>query len=454
MKCAKWQDSRGECDLRLQLDTYRVADIVAGSKTALEGEVLSIDLGELRASILQDRRYSDVRIDIVRPGESARIHNVVDVVEPRARVSSPGSDFPGMLSAPATVGDGRTCRLAGMAVFVAAEPIPGEPRYWREAIVDMEGPGAAYSPFSQLVNLVLTLTPSLTTLRPGESDGRTDEPYNQFLGTAGVIEFNEAVRKAGLKTAVYLASTAVSQATSTQHIYELSRPRSGGLPRVAYMYQGLPYVYGVTPSPGSAGPGQLPTLIHPNEVLDGAVTSSWLGPACHRDVTYLIQNHAVIEELYAAEGQSTEFAGTVIYTRGDDAEHKERMAEYAVKLARMLDVEGAILTYLGSGQSIVDVMMINDRLQDIGVQTTVILPEMAASAGDSGVMYLGEHAEAIVSAGNYEEEVDLPPVASVLGGAEMSDTSDPADGPLRITLRSMLGSTDPFGGFVLRGVTY
>ena len=46
----------------------------------------------------------------------------------------------------------------------------GEPVYWREAIIDMFGPGADYTPFSRTANLVLEIKARPNTEPDTEED--------------------------------------------------------------------------------------------------------------------------------------------------------------------------------------------------------------------------------------------------------------------------------------------
>lgn len=430
----------------LELGTFPVTDVVLGRTTGYRDGVLTVNSEELRDRLLPDHHFVDITVDVVKPGDSVRVHNILDVVEPRVRVSEPGTDFPGMLCAAKTVGSGRTHRLSGIAVCELSNAVPGEPVYWRQALLDASGPGAAYSPFGSLINLVLTFQPNLAQFSKADPDA-----YDVLAGTPEVVAYNDAVRKAGFSTAVYLAETVAELEPKELTTYDTSLvDPQPGLARVVYFLQGRPYVYGETMRVGSGGPGHLPTFIHPNEVFDGAVTNSWISPACHRDVTYLIQNHPVIEDLYRDHGKSIDFAGVIIYDRGDDAHRKERNAYWAAKMASLAKADGALLTYLGSGHSIVDIMMIVEILEKQGVKTVPLLPEMAGDPRESGLADFVPEAEAIVSTGNYELPIELPSVSKVLGGDSLLETGEDAAGPLSVTLRSLLASTDPYGFGFLR----
>ena len=110
--------------------------------------------------LLQEKRIEAAWLEVVTPGDKTRITGISDIVEPRIKVSGSGQVFPGVLGAVEPVGDGRTHRLSGMAVFVTAE-YEGTVRaglgVQRSTILDMWGPGAEASPFSRLRGLVLNL---------------------------------------------------------------------------------------------------------------------------------------------------------------------------------------------------------------------------------------------------------------------------------------------------------
>src|SRR5262247_107078 len=104
-------------------------------------------MGALARVARRDPRLADVEIDAVHPGDSARIVHVVDAVEPRARLEPGGPAFPGVTGPPSIAGQGRTARLAGMAVVLAGLPPGAEnPSFWQESLVDMAGPGARACP--------------------------------------------------------------------------------------------------------------------------------------------------------------------------------------------------------------------------------------------------------------------------------------------------------------------
>ena len=177
--------------MRLELATFQVDRITLGPGTRYSDGELRVDPEEVRGLIVDGVYFRDVRLHLAHPGESVRITHVLDVIEPRHKASGPGCVFPGILGPPVQVGEGRTHRLGGMAVVSVGVPVAGETHYWREAIIDMSGPGAPYSPFSQTANLVVEFI-------PGEPD--PDVPaedlavLNSLRGSKYSQDWNVAVR--------------------------------------------------------------------------------------------------------------------------------------------------------------------------------------------------------------------------------------------------------------------
>jgi len=437
----------------LDLATFKVTDVVLGSETRLRDGILAVNAEDLKSILLANDAFEDVSIDVARPGESVRLIHVVDVVEPRMRVLNPGSDFPGLLGRLETVGTGRTHRLSGVAVVEVAEPVPGEASHWSEAIIDMAGEGAKYSPFSNLTNIVLTFKPKEETFLTRDTDA---VPENVFAGTSKAIEYKLRVRTAGLKAAVYLAQATKSLDPDRVDHYDLKPCLREDLPKVVYLFQVIPYIYGeMAPGAlGSVGPGHLPSIIHPNEILDGAMVNSFSAPACMREATYLLQNHAVIQELYKRHDKDLDFRGVVIYMFGDSVKAKQRIVNYAANLTSMLGADGAILSHLGGGHPTVDVMLLCEKLERNGIKTVLLLVEMAANPRDSGFVHYVNEADAIVSTGNYEERIDLLASQKVLGGTHILESGEDAVGTMTLTVRHHLAATNQYGHGTLRGRQY
>ena len=435
----------------LDIGSFDVTDVRAGSETALAEGVLTIDIAELQSRLADDAYFSSVSVQIVRPGDSVRVINAIDAVEPRIKVDPAGADFSGLLTLPRLVGLGTTHALKGVSVVETALPVPGEPRYWREAIFDMAGSAAKYSPLSELINVVVSCEPTAALLES------SDRPTNVFEGTPEAVEYNKAVRLAGLKAATYLAETTLGQTPDRVDTFDLAPLATNGLPAVVYLYQlAIPFLHGeVAPGAGAiGGSAHLPTPIHPNELLDGALVCGWNAIACMRELTYTVQNHAIIEDLYARHGRDIDFRGVVLFTNGDTRASKDRLTNHAANLAIMMGADGAVINYAGGGHPAVDAMMICRNLERRGVTTTMLSMEMAANPGESGFVHFVAEADAIVSTGNYEETVPFEPVERVIGGDAMIQVEGDPAGAFEASLAIVIASTHQFGGTCIRGEEY
>ena len=106
----------------MEVATFPVSRIkLDGGSTRLQGDELLVNREQLRSAVTADVRLADVSIDVVKPGESARVVHFCDAIEPRIKVNGPGVCYPGLTGSVGTVGNGRTHRLGGMAVILSAE---------------------------------------------------------------------------------------------------------------------------------------------------------------------------------------------------------------------------------------------------------------------------------------------------------------------------------------------
>src|SRR3989442_484488 len=103
--------------MRLEMGTFPVTDTAFDRTTRYDAGRLMVDREAVLAAVRQDSRIATAELEIARPGESVRIWPVRDVIEPRVKVEGPGVCYPGICGRDiATVGEGRTHRLAGMGV--------------------------------------------------------------------------------------------------------------------------------------------------------------------------------------------------------------------------------------------------------------------------------------------------------------------------------------------------
>ncbi len=414
--------------MRLELGIIRVSDVQFGRETMVKNGTLYVNKDELIALALQDERLSEADVELARPGEEVRIIPVKDVIEPRVKVNGSGELFPGMVGKMGTVGSGRTNVLKGAAV-VSVGRIIG----FQEGIIDMAGPAAQYSPFSQTNNVALVLQPV---------EGLPKQAHE------------EAVRFAGLRAAVYLGKAGKEVDPDEVETYELSPVSDATLPRVAYVYtllsEGLlhdTYLY------GTDAKRPLPTLIHPNEVMDGAIVSGNCVSACDKHTTYHHLNNPVIKELYRRHGRDLNFVGIITTNLNVTLADKERASDYASKLVKLIAAEGAIITEEGFGNPDTDLMMLCKKIEEYGIKTVLITDEYAGRDGASqSLADAVPNADAVVSVGNANEVITLPPLKRVIGELKSAEViaggfvgSLTSGGGLNVEIQTIMGSTCQLG---------
>ena len=86
--------------------------------------MLEVERDAVLRAVRDDPRIASAALELAAPGESVRVWPVRDVIEPRIKVEGPGVCYPGICGRPvATVGRGRTHRLAGMAVVEVSDTL-------------------------------------------------------------------------------------------------------------------------------------------------------------------------------------------------------------------------------------------------------------------------------------------------------------------------------------------
>ena len=427
--------------MRLEIARFGVTDVRPGDDTALRDGVLTVNARELTARLLRDPNLTRAGVQIARPGESVRIIHILDAVAPALKVAG-GPDFAGLLGPPELVGSGRTHRLEGVAVLSTCD-VPGatDSQGLKEAIVDLSGPGAPYTPFGKTVNVVLELA-----VVPG----------------LPMPEAVASIRRAGLEAAVFLADTTRRLTPESVETLELGEA-DPALPRVAYVMPSMSegevhttFFYGRSVQ-------SLPAVVHPNEILDGALVSADYWIAGHRSPTYLYQNEPVIRALYHRHARDLAFVGVLLCRSLITSQHeKTRQAVQAAKVARMLKVDGAVITMSNGGHAYVDQMLLCQKLEQAGVRTVLGVDEYSDSDGrDFPLVTYVPEATAIVSVGNQEEIVQWPAVERVLGGdrflagnlQEKGFQRKPEE-PLTVALRQIYCSTNQLGWSTFRGRAY
>jgi glycine reductase len=424
--------------MSLTLAVHTVSGISFGATTCLDRYTLVIDKNVLRQIVLQDFRIESVEFEIVRPGESCRAGPIFDIVEPRAKEPGVSPDWPGVLSAPQTAGSGTTHVLEGMAVTALREQSPGESRGATGYILEMSGEAGAGSHYAKLNHLIVI-------------------PHTkQELPLAAR---HRAYRLAQLKVAVHLARAALSSRPLRSEVLDTSIGTGrDDLPRFAYVGQ----IFSRQRKPeaeesilyGADTDGMLPTLLHPNEWLDGAVLPSYhasLGGA----ETYFYQNHPVITSLYRRhQARELNFAGTVATIASADNFDRERNTRFAANLVTWaLRADAAVLTKFGGGVPHTDLSETARLLECDGVKTAVQVTDLARDRRvESALLFNFPEVDAIVCIGGNSTNWTLPRVERVL--AANSGFVDLLAGPFEIDSLNVVGVANQQGASRLRSMMY
>lgn len=417
----------------LELGRVPIESIEWGPKTLIERRILIINKQELiEKAVAGDSRIASMQAEIARPGQSTRIIPVKDVIEPRVKVAGRGGVFPGLISGVETVGEGRTHVLEGCSVVTVGRIVG-----FQEGMIDMSGPGAEYTSFSKLLNVALVID--------------VQEGISRH-------EHEEAVRLAGLRAAAYLGEAGRNVSPVEVHRFEANgHARNPGdrrdLPRVAYVYmllsQGLlhdTYLYGRDVKT------LLPTLIMPTEVMDGAIVSGNCVSACDKNTTYHHQNNPLIRELLERDGKDLYFVGTIVSNANVTLKDKVRSSDYAAKLVQLLGADGVIVSKEGFGNPDADAMMVCAKIEEQGIRAVLTTDEFAGADGASqSLADTTPQANALVSAGNANETITLPPMEKVIGdvsiiekmaGAQPGSLSEKG---ITAELQIIVGATNELG---------
>jgi glycine reductase len=388
--------------MNLKIGNFFVKDIVFGEETRFENGLLTINKEEALAVVKEDEHITKADIVIVMPGDSVRLVPVKEAIEPRVRLDGRAL-FPGVTGELARCGQGTTHALKGCSVLVVGQ-------HWgsfQDGLIDMAGEGAKYTYYSQLKNIVLVAD--------------TDELFEQREQQ----KKNRALRWAGMRLAEYIGKSV--KELEPEEVEEFSLPgvlerEKSDLPNVALVLQPqsqmeeLGYndlIYGWDTN------RMLPTFMHPNEVLDGAIISGSFMPCSSKWATYDFQNYPMIKRLYQEHNKTLNFVGIIMSNLNVALEQKERAAQMVASMANTLGIDGAIVAEEGYGNPDADFIACIVALEDAGVKTIGLTNECTGRDGASQpLVTLDEKADAIVSCGNVSQLIELPPMDRVIGELE------------------------------------
>lgn len=420
--------------MKLTLAYYHIRNIRFDKKTEIKDGVLFINQDELRSLLLNDENFSNIEIEIAHPGEMTRIINVLDIVDPRKKVSEDSEVFPGWIGKLGLVGSGKTNVMRNVSIIET-----GSMDGFFGGIIDMGGMGSQYSPYAKTHNVILTPTPA---------KGVHPAQYAKSLKTAS------------LKTSVHPGKTTLHLHLNERMAFDFAPDRRKNIgtrfPRVGYIWQVLShyklremFYYGATSN------NFFPIPISPNEIFDGAVVSGHYdhSPAL-KNYTKSILNHPIVMDLCRRHDKDLDFAGVIFSNQPPDVEGKKWNAQMNAQIAKsILDLDGVIITKEGGGHTDLDLMETCKQCENLGIKTAMIDIEMLApeGEGDYPLVVFEAEADAVVSAGNVEERVLISKMDRVIGGKNMKELGEDAKGEYSVPLWLLAGAISEIGMSKIRG---
>lgn len=404
--------------MSLLLRNFPVHEVRPADHHALHDGILNVSGPELSRFLSEaDPRIARVDVDFVTPGESTRIVCVKDIIEPRLKTA--GSE-PGL---------GTVHALSNCAV-VTCGPIVG----FQEGIIDADSPGSQYSPFDATHLIVLQI---------------------HVVDGLSPHEHEETVRQAGLRATDSLAELTIDLAPDSERDISWSDADvDSSLPRIAYVYmvlsQGLLHDTYVL---GQNAQQDLPQIVDPRLVFENGIVSGNCVSACDKNTTWHHQHNPVISRLLDGHGKDWNFVGVVVTNEPTRLNLKEQSAQEAIQLVQELQAEGVIITKEGFGNPDADLMMLLRGLEQAGIRTVAVTDEYAGVDGASqSLADTTPEADAVVSTGNANELIVLPPVSRTIG--PLPDVSRLAggyphslrsDGSIEVELQALIGATNQLG---------
>ena len=413
----------------LELGKIKITDVQPGDATKVENGTLYVNTEELIDLALEDDRIKSVKIEFARPGESVRIAPVKDVIEPRVKVSGSGAMFPGMINKVKTVGSGRTHALVGANVITCGKIVG-----FQEGIIDMSGPTAKYTPFSETYNVCVVIEPA---------EGLETHDYEQAARLAGLkigAKVGEAGKEVEPDEVVVYETKPIAEQTA----------QYPDLPKVGYIHmlqsQGLlhdTFYYGVDAKQ------MVPTFMYPTEIMDGAITSGNCVAPCDKVTTFHHLNNPVIEDLYKRHGKDLNFIGVILTNENVFLADKERSSDMVGKFVEFLGLDGVIITEEGYGNPDTDLMMNCKKSTDAGAKVVLITDEFPGRDGKSqSLADAVKEADTLVSCGNGNVIVEFPPMDKIIGTLDYVETmiggyegSLRPDGSIEAEIQIIIAST-------------
>jgi hypothetical protein len=404
--------------MRLEVGTFPVRDVVVGKRMAWDDGVLEIDVNELLDLVVQDP-IEKAKIEVVKPGESARIINYEDVLEPKVKVSGGGTVYPGVCGRPTdSVGEGRSHRLGSVGVVQCldtanVEASVADSRLWgrggekevrvNSRFIDMSGEKTeipAATPYAQLFNICVSV------------EAPTSVAFE---------EQSRAAASATHRVADRLAEIVKDLEPPDVEVFDFE-PKDD-LPGVVY----IPHLASAEPQSGARGTygtavyGQTrlsaPWLLSPTEMMDGAVGG---GGASWGGATWILANHPVVMNLAERHGKDVNFLGCIVQrTNWTNQGEYTLVADRAAWTAKMIGAKSAIITTDVRGQRWVGTMLTLAACERSGINTVLLTEEEDNENGNSPpLLFSPPELRGTVSNGTGDVPEPFSPVSRVVGTVE------------------------------------
>jgi len=372
--------------MRLEIGNIKITKAVLGDKTGVAGGVLTVNKAELIKYLLQDKRLGKVDVDVANPGDKTRIVRITQYIEPRARTGDRLGQFPfpGVLGPDPWAGDGTEIALKGAVVIVSnpsfldtAPKLAPTMNADSAKIAQMSGV-PDNGELGSTANVVVMTWPAKEY-----PESATNVPFGQpgYIDTQERNDYVAAAQIAGMRAAAYLAASATSVKPDSTDVYELPPPgkactgAAANLPKMALIFSTANCNSPVAPGFGAMyqppvmygdDMAWVPALVvHPNELLDGALTYAYPSD----QTIYAFQNLTYVKELYARHGKDICFVGVVTTQHLCDPNMDKRANAIAARMvSTVLGADGVIISKSGGGAPQNQVAELAKLCQQMGTQ--------------------------------------------------------------------------------------
>lgn len=384
--------------MKLEIGNFNVKDIIFGSKTVFKNGILTVNEKEAIEALNPEGNLKEVKLHIVHPGENVRILPIKEIVEARTRPDG-RAVFPGYTGGMDLSGEGKVYALKGMAVTAV-----GEYAGCGDAMLDMDGEASELTHFAELIHLCFTAK----NVDPSEDNDATSKTNLHYRLGAHLL-------------AEYIGKAAAEQIPDAWEVYDNTEEVSAELPRTALVLQvsaamgaGL-----LTRLYGQDVLQLVPPMLNANEILDGALCGDTLFFGSFKLYTYDYQNMPLIKELYAEHGKTLNFAAVFLDVNPPAADLKLRASNRIAVMAKLMNMNAAIVVNTGNGHSEIDFFTTIINLEKNGVKCVGQCMESPGHGGgmQSKIM-LDAKADAIVSTGADHVVLNLPAKEHIIGSLE------------------------------------